>query len=94
MRMNQSHVNQYPIVDEEPNANTARFFFIFWKIMTNHYGIAAQITVNYQSLHRCLPSSQIIGWVRSVMIELSNGQEAFYLKRTCWKRTSIVLTAW
>ena len=26
MRMNQGHVNQYSIVDEEPNTNTARFF--------------------------------------------------------------------
>jgi hypothetical protein len=26
MRMNQSHVGQCPIVDEEPNTNTTRFF--------------------------------------------------------------------
>jgi len=28
MRMNQSHDGQCPIVDEEPNADVARFFFI------------------------------------------------------------------
>ena len=28
MRMNQGHVGQCPIIDEEPNADTTRFFFI------------------------------------------------------------------
>jgi hypothetical protein len=26
MRMNQGHVDQFPIIDEEPNADTAKFF--------------------------------------------------------------------
>jgi len=29
MRMNQGHVGQSPIVDEEPNTDVIRFFFIF-----------------------------------------------------------------
>jgi hypothetical protein len=29
IRMNQSHVDQCPIIDEEPNADATRFFFIF-----------------------------------------------------------------
>jgi len=49
-------------------------FLICWKIMMNHYGMTVRITVNYRSLHRCSPSSRIMGWVRSVMTELSNGR--------------------
>jgi hypothetical protein len=41
----------------------------------NHYGVEAQITINYQQLHKCSPLSQIIGWVKLVMIELSNRQK-------------------
>ena len=36
------------------------------------------------SLHRCSPSSQVIGWVWPVMIKLSNGREIFFLKGTGW----------
>ena len=50
-------------------------FLIFWKILTNHYRMVIQITINYWSLHKCSSSSQIIGWVRLVIIELSNGWE-------------------
>jgi hypothetical protein len=37
MRMNQSHVGQYSIIDEEPNIDATKFFLIFWKILMNHY---------------------------------------------------------
>jgi len=57
-------------------------FFIFYKILTNYYEMVAQITVNYRSLHRCLPSSHIMGLARLIMTELSNEREAFYLKGT------------
>jgi len=57
MRMNQSHADQCSIIDEEPNADVTRFL-IFLKILMNHYGMTAQIIVNYRSLHMCLPSSQ------------------------------------
>ena len=43
MRMNQGHVDQYPIVDEEPNVDAARFFNLLkdsdeplWDGCTNH----------------------------------------------------------
>jgi hypothetical protein len=52
MGMNQSYVGQCLIVDEESNVDTAT--------------MGAQITINYQSLHKCSASSQIIGLVRSV----------------------------
>jgi len=47
--------------------------------------MATRITVNYQLLHNCSLSSRIIGWVGLVIIELSNGWEAFYLNETGWK---------
>jgi len=81
MRMNQSHADQCSIIDEEPNADVTRFL-IFLKILMNHYGMTAQIIVNYRSLHMCLPSSQNMDWMRSVMTKLSNGRKAFYLKGT------------
>jgi len=46
MRMNQSYAGKYSIVDEEPNIDELGFL-IFWKIMTNYYGMSAQIIVNY-----------------------------------------------
>ena len=43
MRMNQGHVGQYPIVDEEPNVDAVRFFNLLkdsdeplWDGCTNH----------------------------------------------------------
>ena len=43
MRMNQGNVSQCPIIEEEPNANTARFFNLLkdsdkplWDGCTNH----------------------------------------------------------
>jgi hypothetical protein len=43
MRMNQGNVSQYPIVEEEPNANATRFFNLLkysdeplWDGCTNH----------------------------------------------------------
>jgi hypothetical protein len=94
IRMNQGNISQCLIVEEEHNADATSFFFIFWKILMNHYRMAAQITVNYRSLHRYSPSSRIMGWVRPVMIELSNGREVYYLKGTGWKRTSMLLSPW
>jgi len=46
MRMNQGNVCQCPIVKEEHNADATRFL-ICWKILTNHYGMAAWTTLNY-----------------------------------------------
>jgi len=69
-------------------------FLIFWKIPTNHYEIIAQITINYQSLHNCLTSNQIMGWVGLVITKLLNEREVFYLKRTSWKRTFMLLNPW
>ena len=45
-RMNQGHNDQFSIIDEELNVDAVRFFDLL-KILTNHYRIVAQITVNY-----------------------------------------------
>jgi len=71
MWMNQGYASECPIVDEEPNAEVARFFD-FLKTLTKHYEMGAQITVNYRSLHMCSPLSQIMGWLRLIMTELLN----------------------
>jgi hypothetical protein len=48
MRMNQGNVNQCPIIEEEPNANAARFFDLLkdsdeplWHGCTNHSKLSA-----------------------------------------------------
>jgi hypothetical protein len=47
MRMNQGHVGQCPIVNEEPNTDAIRFFWSFkrfwWTIMDS-----IEITINYK----------------------------------------------
>jgi hypothetical protein len=48
MRINQGNVSQCPIVEEEPNVDTASFL-ICWKILTNYYRMVARIIVNYRS---------------------------------------------
>jgi hypothetical protein len=52
IRMNQGHVDQCPIIDEEIN-ELRPGFLIFWKISTNYYGMVAKITVNhYQKFNK------------------------------------------
>jgi hypothetical protein len=48
IRMNQSHVVQCPIIDEEPNADATRFFYLLkdfdeplWDGCTNHSKLSA-----------------------------------------------------
>jgi Tfp pilus assembly protein PilP len=45
IRMNQGHVSQCSVVDEEPNVDMSRFFDLL-KDLTNHYRMVAHITVN------------------------------------------------
>jgi hypothetical protein len=45
-RMNEGNVSQCPIIEEKSNADATRFFYP--NILTNHYGMTAQTTVNYQ----------------------------------------------
>ena len=57
MRINQGHINQCPIIDEETNADATRFF----DLLKNSNEILWDGCINYRSLHKCSPSSQIMG---------------------------------
>jgi hypothetical protein len=89
MRMNQGNVSECPIVEEEPNADATRFFDLLkefdeplWDGCTNHSKLSAVAQVfTVKSNHG----------LRLVMIKLWNGREAFYLKETSLKRTSMLL---
>jgi hypothetical protein len=37
--MNQGDTSDCSIIDEELNKDVTKFFFIFWKIIINHYGM-------------------------------------------------------
>jgi len=61
------------------------FFFLKKKslrcqVVTYHYGMSAQITVNYWSLHEYSPSCQIMSLVKFVIITSSNGQKSILLE--------------
>jgi len=73
IRMNQGNVSQCPIIEEEPNADAARFFDLLkdsdeplWDGCTNHNKLSG--------VAQCSPSSQIKGWVRPGMTRLLNRQ--------------------
>ena len=59
-------------LDEEPNIDIVKFFELL-KVLMNNYEMSAQFTIICWPLTKCLPSSQIKGWVRSVMIRSLNG---------------------
>jgi len=79
MRMNQGNVSPCPIIEEEPNADAARFFDLLkdsdeplWDDYTNHskLSVVAQV-FTIMSAH---------GLSESGMTKLLNEREAFYLK--------------
>ena len=72
MRMNQGHADQFSIIDEKPNADTAKFF-IFWKILTNHYELS---DVGY---------NKIIERTRSILPEGNKLKENFYTAKPMMK---------
>jgi len=76
MRMNQGHADQFPIIDEEPNADATKFF-IFWKILTNHYGLS---DAGYD---------KIIEWTRSILSEGNKLKENFYVVKSMMKPFSL-----
>ena len=89
MRMNQSHANQYPIVDEEPNANTTRFFFYLlkdydkplWDSCTNHskLSVIAQVfTIKSNYRLSEVGYDRIVEWARSILPKENMLKENFY----------------
>jgi hypothetical protein len=88
MRMNQGNVSQCPIVEEEPNADAARFFDLLkdsdeplWNGCTNHskLSVIAQV-FTIKPDHGLSEASydKIIEWTRSILPEENKLKENFY----------------
>jgi len=95
MRMNQGYTSQCSIVDEEPNADAIRFFYILkdfdellWDGYTNHskLSIIAQV-FTIKSNHGLSEASydRIIEWIRSILLEGNRLKENFYAAKAMMK---------
>jgi hypothetical protein len=77
MRMNQGNVSQYPILEEEPNADAARFFDLLkdfdeplWDGCTNHSklsAIAQAFTIKSDHELSEAGYDKIIEWARNIL---------------------------
>jgi hypothetical protein len=86
-RMNKGNVSQCPIVEEEPNADAARFFDLLkdsdeplWDGCTNHNKLSAVTQVfTIKSDHRLSETGydKIIEWARSILPEGNRLKENF-----------------
>jgi len=95
MRMNQGNVSQCPIVEEEPNADAARFFDLLkdfdeplWDSCTNHSKLSAVAQVfTIKSDHGLSEAGydKIIEWVRSILPERNRLKENFYAAKSMMK---------
>ena len=89
MRMNQGNVSQCPIVEEEPNADAARFFDLLkdsneplWDGCTNHnkLSVVAQVfTIKSDHGLSEVGSDKIIEWARSILPEGNRLKENFFM---------------
>jgi hypothetical protein len=93
MRMNQ--VSQCPIIEEEPNADAARFFDLLkdydeplWDGSTNH-SILSTVTQVFtiKSVHGLSKAGydKIIEWARSILPEGNKLKENFYAAKSMMK---------
>jgi hypothetical protein len=95
MRMSEGNVNECPIVEEEPNADTTRFFDMLkdsneplWDGCTNHSKLSAIARVfTIKSDHGLSEASydKIIEWVRSILPEGNRLKENFYATKSMMK---------
>jgi hypothetical protein len=95
MRMNQGNVSQCPIVEEEPNADAARFFDLLkdsdellWDGYTNHSKLSAVAQVfTIKSDHRLseVRYDKIIEWVKSIIPQGNRLKENFYAAKSMMK---------
>jgi hypothetical protein len=95
MRMSEGNVNECPIVEEEPNADTTRFFDMLkdsneplWDGCTNHSKLSAIARVfTIKSDHGLSEASydKIIEWVRSILLEGNRLKENFYATKSMMK---------
>jgi len=95
MRMNQDNVSQCPIIEEEPNTDTTRFFDLLkdfdeplWDYCTNHskLSVVAQV-FTIKSDHRLseVGYDKIIEWARSILPEGNMLKENFYTAKSVMK---------
>jgi len=95
MRMNQGYTSQCSIVDEEPNADAIRFFYILkdfdellWDWYTNHskLSIIAQV-FTIKSNHGLSEASydRIVEWIGSILLEGNRLKENFYAAKAMMK---------
>jgi len=95
MRMNQGNGSQCPIVEEEPNADAARFFDLLkdsdeplWDGCTNHSKLSAIAQVfTIKSDHGLSEAGydKIIEWARSILPEGNRLKENFYAAKSMMK---------
>jgi hypothetical protein len=95
MRMSKGNVRECPIVEEEPNADAARFFDLLrdsneplWDGYTNHNKLSAVAQVfTIKSDHRLSEAGyeKIIEWTRSILPEGNRLKENFYAVKSMMK---------
>ena len=95
MRMSESNVRECPIVKEEPNANTTRFFDLlkdsdepFWDGCTNHSKLSAVAQMfTIKSDHGLSEAGydKIIEWTRRILAEGNRLKENFYADKSVMK---------
>jgi hypothetical protein len=95
MRMNQGNVSQCPIIKEEPNTDTTRFFDLLkdfdeplWDGCTNHskLSVIAQV-FTIKSDHRLseVGYDKIIKWARSILPKGNWLKENLYAAKSMMK---------
>jgi len=99
MRMNQGNDGQCPIVEEEPNADAARFFDLLkdsdeplWDGCMNHRKLSAVAQVfTIKSDHGLSETGydKIIEWARSILPEGNRLEENFYATKSMMKPLSL-----
>jgi hypothetical protein len=95
MRMNQGNVSQYPIIEEEPNVDAARFFDLLkdsdeplWDGCTNHNKLSAVAQVfTIKSDHGLSEAGydKIIEWARSILLKGNRLKENLYAAKSMMK---------
>jgi len=99
MRMNQGNVSECPIIEEEPNADAARFFDLLkysdeplWDGCTNYskLSVVAQV-FTIKSDHGLSEAGydKIIEWAISILPEGNRLKENFYAAKSMMKTFSL-----
>jgi len=99
MRMNQGNVSQCPIIEEEPNADTTRFFDLLkdsneplWDGCMNQSKLSAIAQVFTIKSDKGLSEAsydKIIEWARSILPEGNKLKENFYAAKSMMKPLSL-----